>query len=302
MPGPDTQEVPDGAQNDLRIAGQKWRNSALRYKILATLRAPNPWRQVWDILFAWLLFNTPVGWRRTIFAGNENHCPLCKNDIRKFVVLHRPYFRYCPVCKSLGRDRLGWVLLKSDHIKIDQCVTRLLHVAPEPALAANLKKIAGLEYISADISSKEAMMTMDISQIQYPNDTFDLIYCSHVLEHVDDDRKAMGEFWRVLKPGGKAVLLVPIYVEKTIEDPGIVDPFERRRLFGQYDHVRVYGPDFEVRLAAAGFEVTRLMTANLVSQSEIQKFGLKADETIFLAEKANSRCVCASGSPQVDAF
>jgi SAM-dependent methyltransferase len=154
-------------------------------------------------------------------------------------------------------------------------------------LAANLKKIAGLEYISVDISSKEAMMTMDISQIQYPNDTFNLIYCSHVLEHVDDDRKAMGEFWRVLKPGGKAVLLVPIYIEKTIEDPSIIDPFERRRLFGQYDHVRVYGPDFKVRLAAAGFEVTSLMTGDLVSQNEIHIFGLKGDETIFLAKKGN---------------
>jgi SAM-dependent methyltransferase len=93
-----------------------------------------------------------------------------------------------------------------------------------------------------------AMVRMDITDIQYPKDTFDVIYCSHVLEHVVDDRKAMREFHRVLRPDGWALLLVPITVEKTFEDPSVTDPEERLSVFGQEDHVRCYGPDYVERL------------------------------------------------------
>ena len=99
------------------------------------------------------------------------------------------------------------------------------------------------------------MVEMDITDIQYPDDSFDAIYCSHVLEHVPDDAKAMSELYRVLKPGGWAILAVPIRGDTTFEDPTTTEPEERERLFGQSDHVRYYGKDFKDRLEAAGFEV-----------------------------------------------
>jgi ubiquinone/menaquinone biosynthesis C-methylase UbiE len=110
--------------------------------------------------------------------------------------------------------------------------------------------------MTADLHSP-AMVKMDITNIQFPDETFDVVYCSHVLEHVPDDRKAMREFYRVLKSNGWAVLLVPIIVEKTFEDPSIDKPKDRLRLFGQSDHVRKYGRDYVDRLRESGFSVSK---------------------------------------------
>ncbi|MDP9159525.1 MAG: methyltransferase domain-containing protein [Acidobacteriota bacterium] len=115
---------------------------------------------------------------------------------------------------------------------------------------------------------------MDISQIGYPDNTFDIIYCSHVLEHVPDDRKAMAELRRVLKPDGWAIILVPITGECTDEDPRCVHPEERLRRFGQEDHVRCYGLDYIDRLRSAGFSVTCIVPRDFLSPGEIQRMGI----------------------------
>lgn len=117
----------------------------------------------------------------------------------------------------------------------------MLHVAPEPSFGVIFSKSKYIDYLSADLYDKSVMVKMDITDIQYPENYFDIIFCSHVLEHVLDDKKAMREFLRVLKPTGWAVLQVPIMAMKTIEDPSITDPDERLRVFGQHDHVRRYG-------------------------------------------------------------
>ena len=122
--------------------------------------------------------------------------------------------------------------------------------------------------------SSRADVKMDITHIQYPDSYFDVVYCSHVLEHVPDDRKAMREFCRVLNHGGWAVLLVPIDAEKTFEDPSVVDPAERLKLFGQHDHVRVYGHDYIDRLRAAGFSVAVTKISELCNSVEALQMGL----------------------------
>lgn len=118
------------------------------------------------------------------------------------------------------------------------------------------------------------MVKMDITDIQFPPETFDVVYCSHVLEHVPDDRKAMREFWRVLKPGGWAILNVPVIDKETFEDFSITDPDERERVFGKDDHVRLYGPDYADRLREAGFVVTVVSPGDMCSATEIRRFGL----------------------------
>jgi predicted SAM-dependent methyltransferase len=142
----------------------------------------------------------------------------------------------------------------------------MLHVAPEECLASRLRKITDLEYLSADLMAG-AMVVMDITQIQYPDQMFDIVYCSHVLEHVLEDRKAMSEIRRVLKPQGWVVIVVPIDGKRKFEVPKVVDPKERERVFGQHDHVRIYGLDVRERLAGAGFKVRAVHPADLLSEA-----------------------------------
>jgi len=128
------------------------------------------------------------------------------------------------------------------------------------------------------------MIHMDITAIPFNDHTFDVILCSHVLEHVQDDRKAISELYRVLKPGGWAILMVPIDLDRatTFEDPSVIDPKERERLFGQHDHVRWYGRDFLTRLEQAGFIVRQETYAHELDASAIEKHVLSSDEIIFL--------------------
>ena len=161
----------------------------------------------------------------------------------------------------------------------------MLHIAPEMALTHRFRQINNLDYISIDLYDHSAMIKMDITDLQFPDAYFDVIYCSHVLEHVKDDQKAMLELLRVLHPDGWAVLLVPITSKVTIEDPSITDPIERERLFGQYDHVRRYGPDIQDRLKAAGFKVTILKTGDLAGTQEIQRMGLSENDRLYVCSK-----------------
>jgi predicted SAM-dependent methyltransferase len=112
-----------------------------------------------------------------------------------------------------------------------------------------------------------------------------VIYCSHVLEHVPDDRQALSEFRRVIKPGGKAIIVVPITGKRTFEDPSVTSPQERERLFGQHDHVRIYGPDVAERFRQAGFDVTALRRGDVLSAAQIDRMGITHDEIIFVLDK-----------------
>lgn len=148
----------------------------------------------------------------------------------------------------------------------------MLHVAPEPCLEARFKEVPRLEYVTADLEGRRAMVQMDITDLRYPDNVFDILYCSHVLEHIPDDRRAMQEMCRVLTPHGLAVIMVPVGREATFEDPSITEPDCRRRVFGGPDHVRRYGPDIIHRLEAAGFIASRFHPEDYLDAESIARF------------------------------
>jgi SAM-dependent methyltransferase len=181
---------------------------------------------------------------------------------------------------------LAWIYLKAYTNLADGAPKRLLHFAPEPALTSSFQQIPGLDYLSADLASPHAMVKADITNMVWPDASFDIIYCSHVLEHVPEDRPAMREMFRVLKPGGWAMLQVPIAKHGTIEDPSITDPAERERLFWWHDYVRLYGLDIKERLAAADFEVEVVFGRHLLALQHCERMGINPDAPIFHCRKA----------------
>jgi len=225
-------------------------------------------------------------WLKVRHFGLKRFCPVCNSWVASFgpFGLAQRADAICPVCAALERHRLVWLFFYLGTKLLDGSAKKMLHIAPERELEAKFRKVRGLDYLSGDLNDERAMVRMDISDIRYPDGLFDVIYCSHVFEHVGDDRKAMRELWRVLKPGGWAVFVVPVRVEKTIEGPSVTDPGQRERLFGQSDHVMRYGPDFVDRLAEAGFGVTTICPADIVSAKNIVRFGL-ADEQLFYCDK-----------------
>lgn len=223
----------------------------------------------------------PYRWARGIlnrnrYKGTARHCPICGFDASKFLSfgVNSRDDAMCPNCESKERDRFAWLYLNQKTDLFDGKEKKVLHVAPERCFEPRFKARLKGSYITADFMDPRTMVKMDIQDIQYPDNTFDVIYCSHVLEHVDDDRKAMREFQRVLKPSGWAILLVPITVDVTVEDPSIKDPAERLRLFGQHDHVRSYGPDYLDRLLEAGFKVLHTKSFDMVSDEDRKRMGL----------------------------
>lgn len=224
---------------------------------------------------------------RIRYVGWSRYCPICGSYVRKFLrfgVVARPDAQ-CPVCHSLERHRLVWKFFTAQTDLFEPERKRVLHVAPEGAFSRIFEKQKHIDYLTADLYDSDVMVKMDITDVQYPDGAFDVIYCSHVLEHVPEDQKAMRELHRVLASGGWAVLQVPITVEETFEDPSVTDPKERERLFGQRDHVRRYGPDFEIRLAEAGFEVRTYKAAEVVGAENIERMGIMEDKKVYYCTK-----------------
>ena len=219
--------------------------------------------------------------------GLARSCPCCKSYLRSFKaygLVPRLEAR-CPICGSLERHRLMYLYMTRKTDLFNGRRKKMLHVAPEPELSQWFQKTEYIDYLSADLSNPRAMVRMDISDIQYRDNTFDVIYCSHVLEHVPDDRKAMREFWRVLKIGGWAILQVPITSDVTFEDPTVTSPEERERLFGQHDHVRRYGPDYRDRLVDVGFSVTVDGFVRELDERTISRYGLMRSEDVYFCRK-----------------
>jgi SAM-dependent methyltransferase len=175
-----------------------------------------------------------------------------------------------------------WLYLKERTPLLTEPLS-LLHIAPETFLGRTLRALPNIDYLSGDLESPAAMVKMDITDIQYPDASFDVILCNHVLEHVPADRQAMRELYRVLKPGGWAILQVPIDESRaeTLEDPTIVTPEARQQYYGQYDHVRLYGRDYAERLSEVGFRVERDVFCQQLPSGQIGRFALQTDEAIY---------------------
>lgn len=202
--------------------------------------------------------------------SRRRYCPVCGRYSGAFLEFgrkRRPDAR-CPCCGSLERHRLVWRYFERRTDLFDGRSKRVLHVAPETCFAPVFTRVFGDGYVTADWSRPGAMMRMDVCAMPYPDGAFDVAYCGDVLEHVGDDRRAMREFHRVLAADGWAVLLVPVTVSHTVEDPSVTDPNERRRRFGQEDHVRRYGPDFVDRLRQAGFAVSCVRPEEFLERDE----------------------------------
>ncbi len=223
-------------------------------------------------------------WRR-LARGDAVECPCCGGRYRRFVPYgvrpRRPHAQ-CPGCGAVERHRLLWLYLR-ERTDLLEKPRRLLHVAPERIFEERLRTLPELRYLSADLASPRAMLRADVQRLPFADGAFDALLCHHVLEHVKDDRAAMRELRRVVRPGGWAILQSPIRsrLEATLEDPSVTDPGERERLFGQRDHVRQYGRDYADRLRAAGFEVRAERFFDELPPARRARHGLK-DETIWL--------------------
>ncbi len=217
--------------------------------------------------------NFALSW---FYRGERRFCPVCGQSSRKFrrFGAEAREDARCPHCGSLERHRFTWLYFRDRTDLFDGSSKTMLHVAPEACFEPRLKKALGPGYISADLADPKAMVKMDVTAIPYPDGFFDVIYCSHVLEHVQDDRRAMREFHRVLKAGGWAVLNVPVRVAATVEDPSITDPAGRLAAFGQADHVRRYGRDYADRLREAGFWVMVIGVSDLYESEDRARMGL----------------------------
>ena len=190
----------------------------------------------------------------------------------------------CPRCGAQARHRALWLYLHERTHLFSGKGLRVLHFAPERALGQALAGAPGIEYVSADLEDPAAMEHFDITDIPHPDGSFDVILCIHVLEHVEDDRRAMRELRRILAPGGFAVVLVPLDLDRaeTYEDPSITDPAERERAFWQSDHLRLYGRDFADRLREAGFDVTVDQWIRGLDPSMIARYGLFRLEDMYV--------------------
>lgn len=182
-------------------------------------------------------------------------CPVCRARFARFAPTPAGGRRECPRCASVQRHRLLWLYLER-HTELGRAPIRLLHFAPEPGLRGRLSSLPGIDYVAGDLDPAPGDLALDITGTGLPAASFDAVLCVHVLEHVPDDRAALRELHRLLRPGGWAIVQVPLMLDRTDEDPGLADPGERLRRFGQADHVRIYGRDFLDRFAEPGFEVT----------------------------------------------
>ena len=186
-----------------------------------------------------------------------------------------------PSTLSLERHRLLWLFLKNETDFFTSQKT-LLHFAPEQAFYKRFKKMSNLEYTTTDLYSPLADVKADICNLPFEDNSYDTILCNHVLEHIPDDIKAMQELYRVLKPNGMAILQIPqdLNRETTFEDDTIIDKKERAKIFGQYDHVRVYGRDYFNKLRSIGFKVDEVDYTSKLNDTDIEKYCLAKGEII----------------------
>jgi len=191
-----------------------------------------------------------------------------------------------PSTLSLERHRLLWLFLKNetDFFTADK---KVLHFAPEQAFYKRFRKMPNLDYTTTDLKSPLADVKADICNLPFDDDKFDIILCNHVLEHIPDDTKAMKELYRVLKPNGMAILQIPQDLNRafTFEDNTITDKKERAKIFGQYDHVRIYGRDYFDKLKSIGFNVDEVDYTSRFSDKDITKYCLAKGEIIPVVYK-----------------
>jgi predicted SAM-dependent methyltransferase len=227
-------------------------------------------------------------WVRPIIAfflkGSTFTDPIDGKSFRKFLSYGYEVQRHnvlSPSTLSLERHRLLWLYLKSetDFFKTHK---KVLHFAPEQAFYSRFRQIKNLDYTTTDLNSPLADVKADICNLPFEDNTYDIIFCNHVLEHIPDDTKAIQELYRVLKKGGMGIFQIPQELSRatTFEDDSITDKKERAKIFGQYDHVRIYGKDYFDKLRSVGFKVDEVDYTKTLLEEEITKYCLTKGEII----------------------
>jgi len=230
---------------------------------------------------------TPI--LRIIFRGKKYTDPIDDSNYSKFLSYGYKTVRknaLCPGTLSLERHRLLWLYLDRETNFLSSNL-KVLHVAPEQVFYKKFKKLKNWEYFTFDLNSPIADIKGDLISTNFKDEYFDLIICNHVLEHIEDDKSALDEMYRILKYNGISILQVPINVERenTFEDLSIKSKIQREKYFGQYDHVREYGLDFKDRVEQAGFKVEMINYSKKISQDLVIKYGLMKDDLIPIGKK-----------------
>lgn len=211
--------------------------------------------------------------------GFYRYCPICKTPSKKFLQYgaHPREDAQCPKCGSLERHRLMYLYLMNE-TELFSNKMKLIHFSPENCLKNVFERQKNIEYVTADLEREDVDFKADMTKLPFKSDTYDAIICIHVLEHIEDDKTALKELLRILRPGGWALIQVPMKTGKTFEDPSITTPEARLKSFGQADHVRLYGEDFGEILFKSGFRVKRLAYAEKFNDREVDYYRLLPDD------------------------
>lgn len=221
--------------------------------------------------------------------GNRYTDPIDGKSFRKFLPYgygeQRPNV-LSPSTLSLERHRLMWLFLKNETDFFKKPL-KVLHMAPEQCFLHLFRNLDHLDYVTADLHAPLVDVKADILDLPFADNEFDVIFCNHVLEHIEDDHKAMCELFRVMKTGGFGIFQIPQDIERehTYEDLSIRDPKDRAIHFGQYDHVRVYGLDYFERLRDVGFLVEEITYADKLDPEIVDKFRLSKHEILPVCRK-----------------
>ena len=244
---------------------------------------PRPW-----LIKASYIVRPLISW---YLRGNKFTDPIDGRSFRKFLpygYVKQRENALSPSTLSLERHRLMWLFLR-DNTTFFTATKKLkvLHIAPEQCFLDIFRKQQNLNYITSDLESPIADVKADICDLPFKENEFDIIFCNHVLEHISNDTKAMQELYRVLKPGGFGIFQIPQDLSKaiTFEDNTITDRKERAKLFGQYDHVRVYGRDYFDKLRSIGFKVDEVDYTKKITLDKIEKYCLMQNEILPVCYK-----------------
>ncbi len=224
-----------------------------------------------------------------ILRGKKFYCPVCNKSYSYFFPYGYKNVRknaLCPGCFSLERHRYIWLFLK-EKTNLFKVKTKLLHIAPEPCFYYYFKKLENIEYITVDLESPYATIKADIQNLPFEDEKFDFLICNHVLEHVENDKKAIIEMNRVLRKNGFAIITVPIdtNLDKTFEDPDITTPADRLKYYNQKDHYRVYGKDFYKIIEKYGFYVYDNNFVNELKENDKKRYAIADVDYIYLLRK-----------------
>jgi len=239
------------------------------------------------LLIKYSFYLTPL--LRVLFKGNKFIDPIDGSSYSKFLSYGYRSIRknaLCPGTLSLERHRLLWLYLDNE-TNILKSNLKVLHVAPEQIFFKKFKKFNHWNYLTFDINSPIADIKGDLKSMKFKDESFDLVICNHVLEHIEDDKMALEEIYRVLNINGIAILQVPINLnrEKTFEDSKITSQYDREKYFGQYDHVREYGIDYKERIEKVGFQVEMINYSDNLPEEMIIRYGLLKNDLIPIAKK-----------------